>query len=142
MDNGMVASTNLGWLNTAFDMLMVLFDQVGLKKNIQKTVRIVCHPCWVTRVRAYKNNNRRMTTVRRIYEERQRERVNCPECGNYLTRGSLDVHLQIKHSVAKGGPVQEGNRDVRGNKPRKNRMAFPDKSVPRPCPFKGYSGQA
>ena len=52
------------------------------------------------------------------------------------------MNRQIKHSVAKGGPVQEGNRDGRSNKPRTNRMAFPDKAGPRPCPFEGYSGQA
>ena len=51
----MVASTNLGWLHTAFDMMMVLFDQVGLKKNIKKTVGVVCHPCWATRVGAYES---------------------------------------------------------------------------------------
>ena len=141
-ENEMVASTNLEWLHTVFDMLMGLFDQVGLKTNVKKTVGMVCHPCWATRIRVYENNNRRMKRVRRIYEERQWERMNCPECGKYFTRGSLAVHRQINHSVAKGGPVQEGNRDGRGNKPMKNRMAFLDKSVKRPCPVEGYSGQA
>ena len=32
-DNRMVSSTNLGWLQTAFDTLMGLFDRVGLKTN-------------------------------------------------------------------------------------------------------------
>ena len=33
-DNGMVASTNLGWLHTAFDILKVLFERMGLKTNV------------------------------------------------------------------------------------------------------------
>ena len=40
----MLASTNLGWLHTAFDMLKVIIDQVGLKTNIRKIVGVVCQP--------------------------------------------------------------------------------------------------
>ena len=40
----MVASTNPGWLQTAFDTLTGIFDRVGLNKNVQKTVGMVCHP--------------------------------------------------------------------------------------------------
>ena len=35
-DNGMVSSTNPGWLHTAVDTLTVLFDRVGLKTNVRK----------------------------------------------------------------------------------------------------------
>ena len=44
-DNGMVASTYLGWINTVFEMLKGLFDWAGLKKNVRKTVGMVCNPC-------------------------------------------------------------------------------------------------
>ena len=37
----MVASINPGWIQTAFDILVVLFDQVGLNMNVRKTVRLV-----------------------------------------------------------------------------------------------------
>ena len=43
-DNGMVAYTDPGWIQTKFDMLTRLFDQVGLKTNVQKTVGMVFHP--------------------------------------------------------------------------------------------------
>ena len=39
--NRMVASTNPGCLQTAFDMLTVLFNRVGMKKNVKKTVGMV-----------------------------------------------------------------------------------------------------
>ena len=45
VDNGMVASTNSGWLHTAFDILTGLFDRVGLKTNFKRTVGMVCHIC-------------------------------------------------------------------------------------------------
>ena len=50
-DNRMVASTNSWWIQTAFGMLMGLFDLVGLGKNVKKTVGMVCHPCQAGGVR-------------------------------------------------------------------------------------------
>ena len=37
----MVAHINPGWIQTAFDTLMGIFDRVGLWKNVQKIVAIV-----------------------------------------------------------------------------------------------------
>ena len=48
----MVASTNSGWIQTAFDMMMGLFKRVGLIKNVKKTVGMVCHPFQAGGVRA------------------------------------------------------------------------------------------
>ena len=39
--NRMVASTNPGCLQIAFDMLTALFNRVGMKKNFKKTVGMV-----------------------------------------------------------------------------------------------------
>ena len=50
-DKRMVASTNLGWIQTAFDILTGLFDRVGLKTNVRKIVGMACHPCQAGRVR-------------------------------------------------------------------------------------------
>ena len=36
-EDGILASTNLGWIHTTFDTLTGLFDQVGLKTNVWKT---------------------------------------------------------------------------------------------------------
>ena len=44
-DNGMVASYDPCWLQGAFNILVDLFDTVGLGINIRKTVGMVCHPC-------------------------------------------------------------------------------------------------
>ena len=44
-DNGMVASSDPGWLHGAFNTLVGLFDRVGLWTNVRKTVGMVCHPC-------------------------------------------------------------------------------------------------
>ena len=46
-EDGVVASTDPGWLQSAFDFLTGLFDRVGLRTNIRKTVvfqTFVCSP--------------------------------------------------------------------------------------------------
>ena len=42
---GMIASSDLQWLQGAFNNLVSLFDPVGLRKFSGKTVGMVCHPC-------------------------------------------------------------------------------------------------
>ena len=47
-DNGIVASLDPAWLQSAFTALVGLFDRVGLQTNVGKTVIMVCHPCQAT----------------------------------------------------------------------------------------------
>ena len=51
-DDEMVASTKPGWLQTTFNTLTGIFDRVGLRKNAQKTVGMVCQTCRAVGVRA------------------------------------------------------------------------------------------
>ena len=44
-DGGMVASSDLGWLQGAFNTLVGLFNRVGLQNNVGKTVGMVCRTC-------------------------------------------------------------------------------------------------
>ena len=84
-----------------------------------------------------------MTGEGRIFKERQRERVSCPECGKELEKGSLETHLQTQHGVAKGRLGPEADEADRINdKPRTYKMEFPARAGPRPCSVKGYSGRA
>ena len=71
----MVASTNPVWLQNEFDTLTGIFDRVGLRTNVRKTVGMVCQPCWAVGVQADKAYKRRMMGEGRSYQERQREQV-------------------------------------------------------------------
>ena len=44
-DNGMVASSNPRWLQWVFNALVSLFERVGLRTNVGKTVSMTCRPC-------------------------------------------------------------------------------------------------
>ena len=72
----MVASSDPAWLQGAFTALVGLFDRVGLRTNVGKTVRMVCHPCQVTAGnRTQEAYGRRFKGEGKSYMERQHERV-------------------------------------------------------------------
>ena len=141
-DGGMVANKYPGWLQSAFDTLMGLFDRVGLWKNARKTVGMACRPCQESEVWADEAYTRRMKGEGRGFKERQQERVICPECGKELAKGSLVAHRQTQHGMEKRGLGQEGDEEAGGDKPRTYMMDFPAKAGPNPCPVEGCSGRA
>ena len=65
---------------------------MGLRKNVQKTMGMVCWPFQAAGVRSDKTYTQKKTVEERIFKEWQRERVLCPECGKELTKGSLVTH--------------------------------------------------
>ena len=141
-DGGMVANKYPGWLQSAFDTLMGLFDRVGLWKNARKTVGMACRPCQESEVWADEAYTRRMKGEGRGFKERQQERVICPECGKELAKGSLVAHRQTQHGMEKRGLGQEGDEEAGGDEPRTYRMVFPTKAGTRTCPVEGCSGWA
>ena len=44
-DDGMFDASDPTWLHGAFSALVAIFDRVGLQTNVDKTVRMACHPC-------------------------------------------------------------------------------------------------
>ena len=121
----LIASTDPGWLQLSFDFLTGLFDWVGLRKNVRKTVGMVSRPFRAYGVRAYKAYTHRMTGEGRSFKERQRERVLCPECGKELAKVSLVTHRQTQHDVDKGRLGSEGdNADGGGDESRTYKMGF------------------
>ena len=55
---------------------------------------MVCHPCEAgTGKRTEEAYGQRIVGEGRSYAERQRERVACGECGEFLAIGSMLIHL-------------------------------------------------
>ena len=52
-EDGMVASTDPGWIQLAFNTLTGVFDQLVLRLNVRKTVEMLCRPCRAAGVWAY-----------------------------------------------------------------------------------------
>ena len=85
----MVASSDPIWLQGAFKDLLGLFDRVGLRTNVRKTVGIVCHPCQASGNLTTEAYGRRITGTGQSYWERIKDQVACGECGEMLVVSSL-----------------------------------------------------
>ena len=77
-NNGVVASTDPGWLQLEFYLMTGLFDRVGLQTNVHKTVGMVFQTFRASGVRARKAYTRRMTREGSSFKVRHQERVICP----------------------------------------------------------------
>ena len=100
-DDGMVVSSDPHWLKWAFNALVGLFGLVGLRTNVGKTVSVVCRPCQEAGNKSEAAYGRKMTGEGPTYRERQKERVECGECGKEMTAGSLASHRMTQHGKAK-----------------------------------------
>ena len=119
-----------------YDPLPVgLFDRVVLLINVGNTVSIVCHSCQEgAGNRTKEAYRRRITGEGRSYAERQRERIECVECGELLAVGSMSSHLMTRHGKSAARrqlwtPQADGG-------PRTYKMSFPEKGGPRAAPGK------
>ena len=108
-EDGMLESTDPGWIQSAFNTLTRLSDRVVLRTDFCNTVGMVCRPFRESGVRADEAYTRSMTVYGRTFKERQQERVLCPDCRKDLAKGSLVMHHQTQNGVAKGGLGSEGD---------------------------------
>ena len=98
---------------------------------------MACQPCHTPgsiSVEAYK---RHTTGTGKTFQERQRRRVNCPECGVEVTAGSLLTHCQIQHGVG------WGDREAPPPRPRESqtyRVYSPKHMLRLWCPVEGCMG--
>ena len=77
-----ILSSDPAWLQGAFSALVAIFDRLGLRTNVVKTVSMACHPCRAGTVnRTTEGYRRRLTGDGSSFRERHRERVACRECG-------------------------------------------------------------
>ena len=135
-DDGLVALTQPERLHREFDVLTGLFDQVGLRMNTRKTVIIACQTCHMPGRMSVEAYERRTTGIRPTFWERQRRRVECPECRVEVAAGSLLTKCQSQHGVGQGerggSPPPWGGPNLPG--------LFPEMSVAAPVPDRGVPG--
>ena len=137
----MVASSDQRWLQGDFSTLVGMFDRVGLKTNVAKSVRVVFRPCQVARTQLEAAYKRQTKGSRPSYQERQWGWVQCMECGEEMAIGSLEGHIQTQHGKEAGG-TWCWEATAPGGELHTYRMALPTALGPRNCPIEGCPGQA
>ena len=137
----MVELSDPRWLQWAFDTLVSLFERVGLRNNAGKTVNMVCRPFQAARTQSVAAYGRNMMGEGPTYRERQKERVQCGECGKEMAAGSLASHSMTHHGQA----IEERwswEASATGGDPQTYRLALLTKGGPRSFPIEGFPGRA
>ena len=99
----MVALSDLRWLQGSFSTLVGQFYRVGLKTNVRNTVGMVFRPCQAAGTQSEAAYRRRMMGAGPSYRERHRGRIQCKECREDMSIGSLEGHMQTHHGREAGG---------------------------------------
>ncbi len=98
VDDGVLSARDPVWLQSALDVLITLFEQVGLKKNTKKTQVMTCIPGKI-----------RESLSKEVYydsrlgllssTDQKHLRVKCNICGERLQASSLQSHLEMQHDI-------------------------------------------
>ena len=142
-DDGMVASSDPRWLQWAFNALVGLFERVVLCTNVVKMVRMTFRPCPAAGNQLEVAYGRKMTGEGPTYHERQKERVECGDCGKGMSAGLLEAHWMIQYGKSKEEKWSWTNAATGvGEEPYTYRIEFPTKGGTRECPVQGCPGRA
>ena len=76
-----------------------------------------------------------------MYREREKERVECGECGKEMAAGLLASHRVTQHGKSKE-EHWSWEASATGGDPHTYRMAFLNKGAPMSCPVEGCPGRA
>ena len=122
-DDGLIENTEHNDLQTDMDIMIKLFERVGLKTNETKTKFMVFRG--PAPPKAMNNNAyRRMKTGRgKTYEEQRKQKVACNICGKVITQGALQRHMKTQHNIKpeqylykETGPVGKFRVNIRKGK--------------------------
>jgi hypothetical protein len=98
LDDGLIASCYPVWLQESFDVLIGLFERIGLFMNAAKTKAMVCIPGRIQESYTeegyadYKSPTETSANKKHC-------RVDCEICGTSLAAGSYQSHLELQHDV-------------------------------------------
>ena len=107
-----------------------------------KKVRMKCRPCSAAGKKSEEAYGRNMTGEGPTYRERQKERVECGDCGKEMTAGSLASHRMTQHGKAKASKWSWNESATGGGETRTYRVEFLTKGEARGCPVEGCQGRA
>jgi hypothetical protein len=97
VENGLVRARDPIWLQGALNVLVKLFESIGLRTNPNKTKVMTCvhGNIWV----AHTEEAYHMQQYRPVNPTEKHHRVECDICGVSLAAGSLRSHLEMKHDT-------------------------------------------
>jgi hypothetical protein len=95
--NRLVGSRDPIWLQSALDILVILFESIGLRTNPDKTKVMTCIPGNIQV--AHTEEAYHMQHYGPVNPTAKHHQVECNICGMSLAAGSLHSHLETKHNT-------------------------------------------
>jgi hypothetical protein len=96
VDDGLVAATYPEWLQLSFQILIALFEYVGLQTNAEKTKVMMCLPGKIQVAQTEEEYAAQQTGTAATTK---RWRIDCEVCGVSLAAESLKSHLETQHDI-------------------------------------------
>jgi hypothetical protein len=112
VDDAYLASRDAGFLQHVLDLLVDLFERVGLQTNTTKTQTMICTPGRI-RTQLPSESYRRMMTGRVRAGEWNLRDVECYTCGKEMKASSLSRHLADVHDIYQQTVVAEELLELR-----------------------------
>ena len=121
-DDGRIAGHNLVCVQKAPIAMVIMFERVGLKKDMSKTKSMIGTPGFIWGQQGDKAYTQRATGVGPTFWERKRTRVSCKEC-----RGTMATYSLCYHTEKSPGIVLPHSRgiDIGGGGSETYKMLFP-----------------
>ncbi len=107
VDDGLVAVRCPEWLQTSFNILITLFERIGLWMNAEKTKVMTCLPGKIQVAQTEEEYASQQTGLGTSTKKHQR--VDCKVCGASLAAKSLRSHLETQHDIFRSFVL---NRDI------------------------------
>ncbi len=98
VDDGLIASRDPVWLQELFNILIGLFEQIGLFTNASKMKVMVCIPGQIREAYTEEQYAEYKSLTGSAADNKHR-RVDCEICGASLVAGSYQSHLESQHNV-------------------------------------------
>ncbi len=137
VDDGLVGSRDPVWLQSAMDILITLFEGIGIRTNPAKTKVMTCVP-----------GNIRVAHTEAAYHAQQlgpvnptakHHQVECDLCGVSLAAGSLRSHLETQHDTYRSFVL---NRELTVEREPWVYQAIADATGTHSCPVPACVGSA
>ena len=135
-DDGYIASTDEVILQESMDILVELFERVGLRTNVSKTKAKTCVDGKIrTRLSdaAYTNSQVGLHTQAAW----DRRRLECDVCGKQLAASSMSNHLETQHDVYRSKVI---NKDLLVDRDPVEYEAYRSMNGKYDCPVPGCVG--
>jgi hypothetical protein len=107
-DDGHIYSNDPDALQQAVDLIVDLFQCMGLKTNPTKTKAMICAPCpTTTRICTAAYKRKMGDQTEQTYIERKRQQIECDICNTLVQARSLHRHRITKHGIDTAAIVQQ-----------------------------------